>query len=446
MTEQNTQTNAPGQPPKDSPPLFHEYGLLEQFNLPPKAIRFIRANQRKIWGVVIACAAAALLIAGIDAYFDYRLKKAAEALDAAMQASGAEQRELLAGVSRKYGSTPSAQWAEVNLARLDEEGGKPEEAIARYRKLQGKFPKNSPMQPLLLGRMAALEEGREQWDAALSLYKSLSENNEFAPDAFLGMGRIHEARGKKDEALAMYKKFVEYTAVSTEESGVDPRRQMVLTRLEEMQGGFAKEPELPPMPEEPQVEAATTEQAGAAPEVPAVCRSSAGNFGGNRRDRNAADQSHAGSSGGTRTIRCAGSPGGNGRNRNAAGRSRPGPPGRPGTACNLATRNARRTVNCHGNHKRTRTDAGLDQGPAQGRQDHRPGPDHGLFPRGPLEPDAAGRATRRFGGGEPLRQPGAVRAQRGSGHLSPRLRARHGHAAKGKGGRGLRAHGRPHVS
>lgn len=266
MTEQNTQTNAAGQPPKDSPPLLQEYGLLEQFNLPPKAIRFIRAHKRRIWSMVIACAAVALLVAGIDAFLDHRLKKAAEALDAAMQAGGEQQRELLAGVSRKYGSTPSAQWAEVTLARLDEEGGKPEEAIARYRKLQGKFPKNSPVQPLLLGKMAALEEQRQQWDAALNLYKSLSDTNDFAPDAFLGMARIHETRGNKDEALAMYRKFVEFTAVSTEETGVDPRRQMVMSHIELMQDGFANEPDLPQV--EKKAEAAT--EAPAEPEQPAV--------------------------------------------------------------------------------------------------------------------------------------------------------------------------------
>ena len=52
--------------------------------------------------------------------------------------------------------------------------------------------------------------------------------SDLAPDAALAMGRIYEAQDKKAEALTMYKKFVEATAISLEESGVDQRRQMII--------------------------------------------------------------------------------------------------------------------------------------------------------------------------------------------------------------------------
>lgn len=56
-----------------------------------------------------------------------------------------------------------------------------------------------------------------------------------APDTALAMGRIYETQDKKAEALAMYKKFVEATAISLEESGVDQRRQMIMSHMELMQ-------------------------------------------------------------------------------------------------------------------------------------------------------------------------------------------------------------------
>ena len=36
--------NSAGRTPQEPPPLYHEAGLLEEFNLPPKVIRYLRAH------------------------------------------------------------------------------------------------------------------------------------------------------------------------------------------------------------------------------------------------------------------------------------------------------------------------------------------------------------------------------------------------------------------
>ena len=219
---------------QDLPPLFQESGLLEQFNLPPKLIRFLRRNQRAIWAVLVAAIVLALAIAGYNAYTDHRRAKGAEALDRAMQA-GEGRRDLLQQVRDEYSSTPSALWAEVALARMDEQDNKAGEAIQRYQAVRAKLGPNSQLMPLVLGKLAVLEEQSKNWDASLAYYQELAKLDGFAADAQLNMGRLYEAQGKKDEALGMYKKFLEFTAVTTEQNGEDPRRQMIQSHIELLQ-------------------------------------------------------------------------------------------------------------------------------------------------------------------------------------------------------------------
>ena len=220
--------------PQDLPPLFQEAGLLEQFNLPPKLILFLRRYQSAIWAVFASAIVLALAVAGYNAYTDHRSAKAAEALDTAMQA-GEGRRDLLVQVRDDYSSTPSALWAEVALARMDEQENKADEAIQRYLAVRAKLKPSSHLIPLVLGKLAALEEQKKNWDASLAYYQELAKIDGFAADAHLNMGRLYEAQAKNDEALAMYKKFLEFTAVTTEQSGTDPRRQMVQSHIELLQ-------------------------------------------------------------------------------------------------------------------------------------------------------------------------------------------------------------------
>ena len=216
---------------QDLPPLFQEAGLLEQFNLPPKLIRFLRRHQRTIWLVIVTIMVIAVAIAAYNAYRDNRAEKAAIALDAAMQAQDG-RRELLQKVQTDFTSTPSALWAEIALARMDEQENKADEAIQRYQAVRARLVAASPLTPLVLGKLAALEEQKKNWDASLAYYQELSKLDGFAADAHLGLGRVYEAQGKKEEALAMYGKFLELTAITSEESGADPRRQMILSYIE----------------------------------------------------------------------------------------------------------------------------------------------------------------------------------------------------------------------
>ncbi len=219
---------------QDLPPLFQGAGLLEQFNLPPKLIRFLRRHQRTLWLLLSACIVLAVAVAAYNTYQDSRMEKAAIALDAALQNKDA-RREMLQQVQNDYAATPSALWAAIALARMDEEEKKTDEAIQRYQAVRAKLEQKSPLIPLVLGKLAALEEEKKNGDAALAYYQEMAKLDGFAADAYLNMGRIYEEQGKKDDALGMYKQFLDFTAVTTEASGTDPRRQMIQSHIELLQ-------------------------------------------------------------------------------------------------------------------------------------------------------------------------------------------------------------------
>lgn len=216
------------------PPLYQETGLLERFNLPPGLIRVLRRNQRAIWTALALVLVLALGLSAYNAYTDHRRSKAATALDAALQAQSG-QRELLQGVQDEFGDTPSALWAEVALARLDEKEGKLDDAIRRYQGLQTRLNDKSPLLAPLLGKLAALEEQKKDWEAALTHYRELGRLDGYGADANLAMGRVYEAQGKKEEALASYRQFLEDTATPGEQADADPRRQMIAIRIELLQ-------------------------------------------------------------------------------------------------------------------------------------------------------------------------------------------------------------------
>ena len=205
-------------------------GLLEQFNLPPAAIKFIRRNQRTLWIVVVGCVTLAVAISAYSSYRQYRIVKAATALDAALVAKQ-DSRSLLEKVVQEYGATPSGLWAKVELGFLDEKEGQGAKAITRFEAINATLAPQDLRKPLVLGKLGALYENEKQFDKALLAYGDLALIEGFAPDAYRALGRVNEQLGKNAEAVAMYNKYLELTKPQVEQGKGDPVREMVQTRL-----------------------------------------------------------------------------------------------------------------------------------------------------------------------------------------------------------------------
>jgi tetratricopeptide (TPR) repeat protein len=205
-------------------------GLLEQFNLPPGAIKFIRRNQRTLWIVVVGCVTLAVAFAAYASYRQHRIVKAASALDAALVVRQ-DSRALLEKVVQEYAATPSGWWAGVELGLLDAREGQTGGAITRFEAINATLAPQDLRKPLVLGKLGGLYEIEKQWDKALLVYGDLAVVEGFAADAYRALGRVNEQLGKNAEAATMYQKYLEMTKPQGEQGKSDPVREMVQTRL-----------------------------------------------------------------------------------------------------------------------------------------------------------------------------------------------------------------------
>jgi len=208
-------------------------GLLEQFNLPPKAIRFIRRHQRAIWLTLSAGIVLALAVSGFTTWREYQEDKAASALETARIAKQ-DNRQMLEKVVQEYGSTSSALWAKIELAWLEEKEGQRPQAISRLAAINTDLAARSPLKPLVLTKLVGLYEQEQQFDQAIAIATELAAIDGFAPAAYRALGQLHELAGKKEAAAAMYGKYLELTGAQADQGKADPMRDIVQSRLNQL--------------------------------------------------------------------------------------------------------------------------------------------------------------------------------------------------------------------
>lgn len=217
-----------GSPPVDD--------LLNQMNLPPAVAGFLRRNQVAILTSVIVVVLLVVGIALFDSYRSYRISKAADALDAATVAASGQREQLLHQVIDKYGSTPSALWARIELARLQQDKGNIAGAIAILEKVNSELSADDPAKPLVLFNLGGLYEQEKKPDQALLSYRELSGIKGFEAEAFKAMGRVYEQEKNRDKAAEMYRKYLALTGKEGQDTrGGDPERKLIEARLNRLQ-------------------------------------------------------------------------------------------------------------------------------------------------------------------------------------------------------------------
>lgn len=215
--------------------LVETSGLLEQLNLPPGAIAFIRKNQRAIW---MGVAAVVILVTGVALYGswrEYRLEKAASALDDALMADTDKRLAALEDVVAKYGSTPSGTWARIEIAHLVTDKGDIDRAIAELVEVNRKVRSSNPLKPLLLYNIGALYEKQGQLEKALESYQPLGDFKGFEVESYRAMGRIYELQGNAAGAREMYEEFLAARSGQKSGAGGNPETEIIQYRLGRLQ-------------------------------------------------------------------------------------------------------------------------------------------------------------------------------------------------------------------
>lgn len=183
-------------------------GLLEHFNLPPKAISFIRRHVR-IFQVAIGVIVAAIIFTSL--YGSYREKireEASSALAKAMQQTNDGKSEALRKVVTEYGSTSSALWAKVGLAHLDMEKGAFSDASEKYRKLLPDIDRGNSLYPLVVFSLAQALEADKKFAESSKEYDLLKGFKGYEHIAYSGMARLEEVQGNLEKAIAVYNNFL----------------------------------------------------------------------------------------------------------------------------------------------------------------------------------------------------------------------------------------------
>ncbi|MCL7487426.1 MAG: tetratricopeptide repeat protein [Desulfobulbaceae bacterium] len=210
-------------------------GLLEQLNLPPALITFLRKNQRTIW-IVTGCIAFAVISGALYGQYRSHLEeKAANALVVAMQAEGAAKKEQLVRVVDEFGSTSSGVWARIELAHLAVADGDLAQAIREFNDIKNEVSAKNPVTPLLLNALGALYEKNNELDKAVAAFSELSAYPGFEAGSYEAMGRLYEQQGRKAEAVEMYRKSLAAGPGDDPLQSANPNRETIQARINSLQ-------------------------------------------------------------------------------------------------------------------------------------------------------------------------------------------------------------------
>jgi len=96
----------------------------------------------------------------------------------------------------------------VELAHLDYQAAKFQEAAGRYELILGELPGDSSLAPLVRLNLAQSYEELNDLDKALTQYKTIKTVTGFARQAFLAMGRIYEFKNEPQAARQVYEEYL----------------------------------------------------------------------------------------------------------------------------------------------------------------------------------------------------------------------------------------------
>lgn len=184
-------------------------GILEELNLPPELIAFIRKNGRNLQVALICVVILVLGWVFYNYYTEMQEKKGASLLASGLQTEDPAQRvQVLETVIRDYGRTDAALWSRIELAHLDYKDGKFEAASAKYKETVDRLSADNPLLPLTRLNLAQSYEQAGQYEQAIAQYNLLKKNTGFANQAYLGLGRIYMAKEDPVQARNAYEQLL----------------------------------------------------------------------------------------------------------------------------------------------------------------------------------------------------------------------------------------------
>ena len=149
---------------------------MEELNLPPEVISFVRKNSRNLQICLIIFVILVFSWIFYDYYSERQENKSASLLASAMQIEAKEEKLFVLGkVVAEYSGTDAALWGKLELAHLDYEEGAFDAAVAKYEEIAAKLPADSSLVPLVRINLAQSYEETGQYDQAIAQYNLLKK-------------------------------------------------------------------------------------------------------------------------------------------------------------------------------------------------------------------------------------------------------------------------------
>ena len=183
-------------------------GLLEQLNLPPAVVKFVKQNKRLVQAGIAVLVIAVVAWALYGSYRDNQIQKSSEALFAAQELSGQQMLDKLAEVEKDFGGTDAGLWAGINTAQELMKNGKMAEAQQKFIEVRGELTTSSALWPLVTMGIAQSAEAAGDFQRAVDEYGVLMDLEGYRDIGFLGSARVLELQGNREQALELYENYL----------------------------------------------------------------------------------------------------------------------------------------------------------------------------------------------------------------------------------------------
>lgn len=183
-------------------------GLLEQLNLPPAVVKFVKENKKLVYAVIAALVVIVVVWSLYGSYRDSKIQKSSEALFAAQELSGQQMLDKLIEVESQFGGTDAALWAQINGAQELMKSARMEEAHLKFKQVREEISSSSPLWPLVSVGIAQTTEATGDFQSAAAEYQKLIDFEGYQDLGYLGSARVSELQGDTQKALELYQNYL----------------------------------------------------------------------------------------------------------------------------------------------------------------------------------------------------------------------------------------------
>ena len=149
-------------------------GVLEQLNLPPAVVTFVRENKRLVQIVIATIVIIVVAWSLYDSYRDKKIEEGSSALSIAVDIEDSQSKiDQLKSVSSEFSGTSSAQWAKINAAHELLKTDQKEEALTIYKEVFAEIDTSSPLFALVTIGLAQAYEISGNFPEAATEYQKI---------------------------------------------------------------------------------------------------------------------------------------------------------------------------------------------------------------------------------------------------------------------------------